>query len=347
MASEKKAPLLLRLPLRILSFAVSLVLVVCLFATAFLLDLRILTSHESLKSILTEAASATSSQSQPSQPAAQSSPYAVKLSTTEIPPEVGNALEDSLRASDITGMVEEILGSALGEDVAVDTQQVVQFLQESTVMDYLAEKVSSYADDIINGTADTIITTEELMQLVEENQSLIEETFQVEITPEMKAEIQEQVRQTVEEEDLNGTIHQTIAETAETAVTLPLIGTVTVGEILETVRQLTETRYLIMALVICVVLMAVLLALSYYNLSVGVRRCGRACMTVGTPLAVFSLFVRFGGNLLARLLDSSADMVATAQSALSPLEPVHYGLLLLGIGLTVLAFVGKELRKNE
>ena len=84
MASEKKAPLLLRLPLRILSFAVSLVLVVCLFATAFLLDLRILTSHESLKSILTEAASATSSQSQPSQPAAQSSPYAVKLSTTEV-----------------------------------------------------------------------------------------------------------------------------------------------------------------------------------------------------------------------------------------------------------------------
>ena len=344
MASQKKAPLLLRLPLRILSAVGSLVLVVCLLATALLLDLRILTSHETLKSVLTDVAATASSQSKPG---AQASPYAVKLTTTEIPPEAGNALEDYLRNGDMTGLIEEILEIASGQDIEVDVQQVTRFLQDSTVMDYVTQKVFSYADDIIHGTANTVITTEEVMQLLEENQPLIEETFEVEITPEMKEELQVQLRQAVEEDDLNGTIHQTIAEVAQTPVTIPGIGTVTVSEILETVRHLTETRYLTMALALCVALMLVLLALSYYNLSVGVRRCGNACITVGTPLALFSLFVRFGGNVMARFLDGSADAVTAAQSTLSPLEPVHYGLLLLGIGLTVLAFVGKELRKNE
>ena len=74
MASQKKAPLLLRLPLRILSAVISLVLVVCLLATALLLDLRILTSHETLKSVLTDVAATASSQSKPG---AQASPYAV------------------------------------------------------------------------------------------------------------------------------------------------------------------------------------------------------------------------------------------------------------------------------
>lgn len=342
MASQKKAPLLLRLPLRILSAVVSLVLVVCLLATALLLDLRILTSHETLKSVLTDVAATASSQSKPG---AQASPYAVKLTTTEIPPEAGNALEDYLRNGDMTGLIEEILEIASGQDIEVDVQQVTRFLQDSTVMDYVTQKVFSYADDIIHGTANTVITTEEVMQLLEENQPLIEETFEVEITPEMKEELQVQLRQAVEEDDLNGTIHQTIAEVAQTPVTIPGIGTV--SEILETVRHLTETRYLTMALALCVALMLVLLALSYYNLSVGVRRCGNACITVGTPLALFSLFVRFGGNVMARFLDGSADAVTAAQSTLSPLEPVHYGLLLLGIGLTVVAFLIKGFWKED
>lgn len=338
-----RPPVLLRLPLRVLSLAVSILLVVSLLATALLLDLRILTSSDSLSTILTEVSSLTTQS--PTEPAAQVNPYAVRLSDGDLPDSIPS---DVLSGNGIAAYLQDFLNQALGTNVAADLGTIEKFLAESTVIDYFSEKVIDYAQDFINGTENALITTEELMDLLEENQPLIEETFQIEITEEMKADIQVQIKQVVEEEDLNGTIRQSVNEAMEQTVVIPGLGEMTVSALLEKIYSLTQTKYLALAAGLCLALMVALLLLSFYNLPAGLRRCGKACLAVGSPLAVILLVIQLGGKLLTTMLGQEQQLISTVQAATAPLAPIHYGLPLVGLALVVFARLWRTfLPRNE
>ena len=333
-----KPPLLLRLPMRILSWVISILLVISLFVTVILTDVQVLTSSGNLSDILTRALSSAGQEAKSTQPSTQANPYAVRLSTAA--PSAAPA-----GSSSIMDYISGFLGDTLGEEV--DPAQIQQFLEESTVMDYLGEKISAITNAVVTGSDEALITTEELMDLLDENQSLIEETFDVEITDEMKAEIETEITRVVEEEDLNGTIRTAVDDVMEQPVTIPGLGEITVSQILEKFHELSQPKYLGFAAALTVILIVALLLLNYYNLSLGVRRVGRACLTSGTPFALISLLVHFGGNLAQQYMADAEGAVITIQSAFGKLAPVHYGLPLAGIALIVVGFITKGMWKEK
>lgn len=341
-----RPPVLLRLPLRLLSLIASILLVVSLLATVLLLDLRMLISSDNLKGILTEIASLTTESESQTEPSAQVKPQAVRLSavTRTSATAQGGSLANS---GGIADLMENLLSDVLGEEVNIKAEDVTRLLTESTFMDYLAEKAAGYAQDILKGTETTLITTEELMSLLDENQTLLEEVLQMKITDEQKTEIEAQVERIVEEEDLNGTIRNNVQTAMEETIYIPGLGEMTVSELMGTIMELTQSKYLALAIGLCLALMAALLLLSYYNLPAGLRRCGAACMTVGVPLGVIQLVIGVGGNLLTGILGEK-QLISSLQAAVAPLAPIHYGLPLVGIAVVFVARMWRIfLPKNE
>lgn len=365
----KKPAFPVRLALGFLSLILCVLLIGSVLAAELLMDLKILASSDSLKNILTKVAAA--SDAQESEPSAQSrNPYLVSLSDTweipdgfdpndlpagldpsDIPADIASgdlgsidlsdmdSITELLDSDNLAGVIESFVQEYLGEEVTVDAETAQKLLEESTVMDFISEKVDSFLEDCINGTATTTISTEELMGLLEENQTLIEETLEITIPEEKKTEIQQKFEQVVEESGINETIQSSVQTVREQKLDVPGVGEMTVAEVLALVKDVTQTRNIVGAVAACVVLMLLVLALCFYNLGAGLRRCGYALTVAGAPLAVVQYFVSGGKEPLASAFAGQPQLLSTLQAAIQPLEKLHYGVLGAGLVLIVVGIV--------
>ena len=73
--------------------------------------------------------------------------------------------------------------------VTVSDKQIEAFIEDSTVMDFFAEKVSAYVSDLYNGTEEFKITMREVRALLHDNADILEEHFDVQISDESVEEL--------------------------------------------------------------------------------------------------------------------------------------------------------------
>ena len=64
----------------------------------------------------------------------------------------------------------------------VDSKQIEEFIEESTIMDFISEKAAAYVSDIYSGSDDFDITVKDVEALVEDNAEVFEEHFGVTVT---------------------------------------------------------------------------------------------------------------------------------------------------------------------
>lgn len=342
--TPKKPPLGLRFLLQLATFVVCIVLIASLFVTSVLVDLHLLTSSGGIKAILTGLMNSTTT-SQSSPPAVGTLGVArLQDSTDGLPADVataeGNALADYLYS---------IVGEYFGEDVPITQEQMQTFINESTVTDYLSEKIADIADDVLNGTQNTVITTEEIMQLVEENQQLVEETFNIVITDEMKQELETQVAQAVEgEEGINQTIHAELQKAMEQPVSLPVPGleNASMADLMATLNRVIQLPVLLTALAIVLILVAAVLLLNYYNMAAGLRKVAISVLAISIPLAVPVILLQFATGALLSIIPDVA-VLQTAAGVVGAIAPMHYGLLIGGVVLLVGSIVWSCLARRK
>lgn len=369
----KKPPFLIRTVFQLVSLIIYIILCVSLLATALLTDIRLLTSSGGIESILQHVLSSGQDAPPPTTDAGMHSSRLTLLSSTEsssddytidengniIGPDgsiLGNVNDpenqqgtqipaDILTSSDaLTDYLYALAQQMLGEDIPVTAEQLQTFIEESTITEFVAEKASSLVDDVLSGTEVTTITAEDIMALVEENQQLIEETFQVELTDEMKQEISLSVKEALGDEDLAEQLRSEVSETMQEPV--PGLNGMTVSQLLATVQELSQPFVLILACVLCFALMALLWGLNYYNVPKGLRWSASACTTAGTVLAVPVAILQFFPSLLAQQMPETAELLSVFSGAATVLAPVHYGILVLGVALYVFAALWRILKKH-
>ena len=280
---RNKPHILLRIPLQILSFILSIVLMVSLLATALVLDLNRVLSAGGIKQVM-EALFSVSESKTPQVPVGA---VGVGVLRDEMQMDVDNVEipADVLTSGDTEALVEwlaSMIEEAAGTEVELDEQQLQEFVEQSTLTDYMAEKAAGYAEDFINGTQNTQITPEELLQLMEENEELIASTFQVELTPQVKADLEVVLEQTIEENNLNELIHQEVFTSMQDAITesLPVQ-----WEQLQAILKLPTSDTVVLALIgVCVVLMLLLCALNFYNIPGGLAWSAVPCILAGVLL---------------------------------------------------------------
>lgn len=349
-AKRGKPSLAMRIPLQIFSFLLSIVLFVCVLATALLMDCNRMLSAAGIKQVMNAVFSV--SQSRPVVGVMSGAVGAGvrmdaalnvedALSNIELPADV-------LTSGDAEVLVDwlcTVASDIAGQDVQIDRKQLQTLVEQSTLTDYLSEKAAGYAADFINGTADTQITSEELMDLLEENESLIENTFQFEFTGEMKQQLEAALEQTIEQNNLNEVIHEQVFSAMEETLNNSL--PVEWEKIQAILQMLTSDELMLGAIGLCVLIMLLLCVLNFYNVPGGMTWSALPCIFAGGLLSLPVALLLKSPALLTDMLEIPGMVAQLVLPFLSVFATVHYGLLTIGVALLALSILWRIIRATS
>lgn len=356
---RRKPHIVLRIGLQLLSFVLCLVLSVSLVATVLLADLNHIMSAGGMKQLVNAILTPASApyRSAPVMGAAgvyreeakpdDSFTVPGDLDISDIPEDilVGGNTEENMDS--LVDWIYEQVSQNMEGEVPLSKEEFSEFISDSTISDYMAEKLAGYAEDFINGTQNTVITNEEVQQLLEENMALIEEKFDVQLSEEDKKELTVSMEQLLEKHDINTVIRDQVFTAVEDTINQSASVTGMTWEQLQPKLQaLCSDTTLYTALGICGVLMLLLCLLNFYNVPAGLTWIAVPSIIIGTILTVPMLLLP---TLLPLIGDAGAAAGALLQvvnSFVSVLLPFHGAVLLLGFVLLIISIAWRIIRAN-
>ena len=361
-AQRKKPHIAVRVLMQLLSFCLFIVLLVSLLAATVVTDLHALTSAGGIDKIISSIFSPASAPISPRPllgaagvwytPALPEDDYTLPTGMEDVD------LSGILSGSDISvedlanGDLSELIDAVIeqieaetGEDLPFTAEQVTTVIQESTISDYLSEKAASYADDILNGTENTVITTEEIVGLLEENQALLEQELDIQITPEFKEVFTQKVDEVVVQGDLNTVIRDTVNEAVDTAIQEATGGMDTTA-VREAMAFLASDTLLYACIGICIALLLLLCLANWYNVPAGLTWAGMAAAISGGLLSLPIMLIRSMPELIEALTVGITPIANLIHSFAGLLARVHYAVFFIGVGLIVLSIVWRILRTS-
>lgn len=327
---------------KVLLAAVSVLLCFVIFLTALagtaVLDVRLATSKRNIQRIVHVALSS---------PPRRIIPAAVGLS--------GGRLMAARTASnpenELVEWLAETLEKQYGGSVNVSADQIQEFLTRSTVKEYLSDKISGFASDLLNGTSETVISNEEIRQLIQENSDLIESFFGIPVND----ATYESVIGFVEDQDINTVIREQVIDNVRNMTILSpagpegdaghageTTGGTTVADLLNALRR--STSWLVFAL-----LMVLLLAACTGLFFTGGKDLFKTIRTAAIPLLVLGILLTVPTALLqiAGSVLLNGVIARIAGTALSTFAFVHYGVLVLAVLLMIAGSVIPGILKKK
>lgn len=334
----KKPFSLFRFLLQILSFGLCLTLLVSLSATMLLADARLLTSSGGIETIMSHLMEAEDTPP-PSDPGlrqripASSSVFSLSQQTQDAEQTLVEQLND-------------IIEQTLGNGISITTEQMQDLLQNSTMMEFVAEKAASIVKNMLTGHLDThpIFTTEDIRQLIEENQQIIEDTFQIQLTDENKQEMSEQIDEALADADVNNALQAQIGQILQTTVP----GTnIPAQEVLREIQHLAQPAVIAVGVLLCLTLVWLLWLMNGRQPYLGLRWSAGSCMTSGVLLSIPVALVQFAPGLISGVLPETGSTMQVLRGAASVVAPLHYGVLAVGAVLLISAYVVQFFSKKR
>ena len=334
--ARRKPHIALRIGMQLLSFVLCLMLCVAIVGTVALADLNTLTSSGGIKQLISTILLPNRA---PHAPRPMLGMAGVPFDPGMLEGTLPEGAEDAILSGNTSAIVDilyETMQEMLGEDVPISKEQLQTFVEESTVTDYIADKVAGYAEDILSGTENTQITAEELIQLVEDNKGLIEETFQVEITDEQMAEIEANVTTIVEENDINATIRTEINKAVDAATSEMTGAGIPFAQIMEFARILSRNEVLYGAIGACALLLLLLCGANFYNIPAGMTWAAVPCILIGGLLAAPIALLQFMPSILGDYAGYASVVNVVALN--------HYAAPIIGLVLLIGSIIWRIVR---
>lgn len=324
----KKPHVVIRILLGIISVVLCIALFVGIFTAMVIGNIRVLTNKDNLQTFISEILFATPKKHAPVILRQGVGVGGVKLDEAD-------AEMDGTQQM-IVDYVYDMLKDQFGDELPVSEEKVEELLSESTVPEFLSEKMASIMSDVLTGETTTTITSEEVVELIQENSELIQDTFGVEITQEHL----DAVSEWVEEADITNTVQQVVQgnlglkdpetgrpEEGGVALAPEMQGSVLQGmvsgqvsvdsilngdiqTILAVFREITSVNILLTILGACAVLVVLLFLVNYWKPYAAVRCVGITAMIAALPfliptvlvLAVPAMFAEPGLSIVALVL---------------------------------------------
>ena len=311
---KKQLPMAVRALLVFVSVLLCICLTVSLLAATLITDLRQINNRDTFRQAVNVLFSARISQPRMSQTPGST---------------------DSL----LTDMIYDFLKDQDIEGLDVDKDALANFIEESTVSEFLSDKAADYIEDMISGTENATLTTDELMSLVTDNKQLLEDTFGITLDEETLKTMEE----AIDEADLGSVIHeQILSEVRNTSIA----GDTDLGQIFDIINALCEDRIFITLWAIVAVLIIALFFSNRMRFG-GTMICSGICsLFVGAVLCAPLLAA---DTLLPQLGDMSPQISQLLNTFIGAIAPVHYGVLIAGgvllIAGIIVASVTRSMRK--
>ena len=345
----RKPPLLLRIPLQLLSFVLCLALTVGLLGTVMLADLNHLMSADGIKQMIHAVLIPSYAAPRTVSPAVGA--VGVRLDNSfdignidldDIPDDLFNS-EDGLNVDSLIDWIYEEIEKNSNQPLTVTKEQIEEFIAESNVADFVAEKLAGYTEDFINDTEKTEITVDEVMELLEENEELIEEKFDVNITKDVRKNMEATVEKVVEENDLNEIIREQVFVSVENSIdqTMQIAGK-SWEDLRPMVQKLCADETLYTALGICAAILLLLCLLNFYNVPAGLTWGAVPCLVVGALVTAPLALLVASPDIFAGIV--SEAITGTIASVAGALIPIHGSVLVLGLALLVLSIFWRIIR---
>lgn len=355
---KKKAPkkphIAVRIPLQLLSLVLCVALLVGVIAAVLVADLRRVTTKDGIKQIIVSLLD------RPTVVRPIVGAAGIRLSSTT--DQASSATQDAL-----IDLVMQNLVMEDGTPIDISREEIEAFVEESTVKDFLADKVAGHAADFITGEITTEITTEEIQQLVEENKELIEEHFDVEVNEEftqvVTTIVEEQDIDTVVREEVLGTVgNMTIGGGGNFAPDGPNSdgsgssgdsGTpnqpgasqgMTINELVAMLQEISSDEVMYTAVGICAGIALLLLLCNFYSIPGGLGWISAPVILAGLILSAPVYFILGSPETLVMLLEGQAVIADVITGVLATIAPVHYTVLGIGAGTAVLSIITRIIR---
>ena len=313
-------PLWARIVLRCLSAMLSLALFVTALATAGVLDLRRLLREDGLEHLVGALLIPDSA------PAVRPIPGAAMIGGEDLEELAAQLGENGLSTQQIVDTVFQVLEENYKEELPFTKDQVLEFYQRSNVGQVLTEKVSGYMTDALAGTQNTQITRQDVLDLLEHNEALVEEVFQVQVDDQLC----QQVLQQLDVESLDRTIREQVVAPIVEAEVGP--EGQTLAEVMAFFSQISSDWVVWALLGLAAVVLLLLFLTNWSRPDLALRWAGGTYLAAGVVLSVPLALVQ-----LAAIPVSVAGPVL--QAAAGRLAPVHYGTAVLGLALLIAASV--------
>lgn len=352
---KTKLPTGVRVLLGFLSVILCILLFVSTLVTIIVADVRLVTSKDGLQNIITQAMFPSSAPVRGVGALAAGAPIRFAAAGT-----AGNEMQGAI-VDTIYGM----LSDQFGEELPISQEQVEQFLSDSTLPEFLSEKVAGIVNDIYTGESTTTITKDEVMDLLKENADLIEEKLGVTITPDaieavggwveendVMSAVQEQVSQITgmappagPDDEQSGSTTGTTTIPNEKEVLIGLFNgdtsVATIPAILQLVRTATSVTALLICIGTCLLLLGLLLLTHWGRPFAAVR-------SAGIPVMIAGIFMSVPAILATAVPSLFADTVLLiVRQILSLTGYIGYSVAALGLVMIVVGAVLNSKMKKK
>lgn len=237
-----------------------------------------------------------------------------------------------------------------GGELPVTPEQIENFVEQSTIKDFIAEKVAGMVGDFYTGNITTTITIEEITQLVEENKALIQSEFGIEITEEHTEALKQIVEDTgilkqVQEQGIMGILGSVGGDGEGGGLMDPgmMQQMQQIQMAVEIVRQVTSYTAIAAVGLIFLALAAILFCTTQFSWPATLADCGVVLMLASAIFVIPSTVLTNSPELVTELLGNPM-LVKLAQTFFNATAGVNYGAFGVGVGLIVLAIVAACIR---
>lgn len=341
-AVKTKKPLhpALAVLLKIATVLLCLVLSASLLATMLVLDLQQLTSKNGLTKVAEDLLC--------EQPA-------VGFNRISAAPGGMDAVSaDQVDQDDLVAWLYDTLKTQYGDEMKVTQEQMQSFLDQSTAKDYVSDKLASYVSDFVNGTSETELPTEEILDLLDENMDLAEEIFGMKIDRKVKSEL----TAFLEKNDINEMIQtQVIEQLQNTEIPggASLLGNLTghtgeiytVADLMADLQLVTSPGVLIVLIVLDLILMGLLLLTNRLRFGPMLVSAGVPTLVVGILMSLPVALIQLLPLVLGSTLGVANIVLDLLVALVGPIAPVHYGTAIVGLLLIIIGGVITPSKKKK
>lgn len=196
--NKKQLPTGVRVLLGFVSVILCIALFACTLVTMLVADVGLLTSKNGIQQLIKDIFFTTSAPARPAFAPAGilHGRNPVRMNETENLAgfDFGDIdFEAILAGENVAGALVDAFFDAMDEEAIEELpftkEDVTSFVEESTIPEFISDKVAGIVSDVILGESTTTITKEDVMNLLEENKTLIEDTFKVEVPEEVIQEV--------------------------------------------------------------------------------------------------------------------------------------------------------------
>lgn len=252
--------------------------------------------------------------------------------------------------------VQEQFGGELG----ISKEQIQNFVQNSTVKDFVAEKAAGLVQDFYSGENNTTITVEEITGLIEENAGILEEQFGLVVDQEALEIVDQVIEESgflepIEEEGLMGYIQQSMGGmTPEGDSPAGTPGIPGGNQMMEDMQAMQEAMQIIRdvtsytALAILAGVLAFLMLLLFFvngGISAMLSQTGVILTLTGLIFSAPAIVCQTQPLLLMSMLDPMIASVVI--SVFTATAWVNYTVLGTGVAMIVAAIVIKIVKNTK